>query len=243
LGLIVNPRGTSGAGKTELVRRIMATYGWPCRRLVEPMYRPSRRHPLAYRLQHPASGRALAVLGHYEATSGGCDTVRASDGGIDGVFRLVADFARSGHDVLLEGLALSHDVERSAALACEHELHVLCLNTPPQQCAANLVVRRRLGRKAEATLLRRVAAERARLDEMCEALEASARVERLGFDQALARAQMLLGLGDLLPARHAESACHLDELDHRLQPLPCLEVGEHERPIPPHPAGIAVHDL
>jgi len=27
-GLIVNPRGTSGSGKTEFVRRLMAEYGW-----------------------------------------------------------------------------------------------------------------------------------------------------------------------------------------------------------------------
>lgn len=29
-GVIINPRGTSGSGKTELVRRIMAEYGWKC---------------------------------------------------------------------------------------------------------------------------------------------------------------------------------------------------------------------
>jgi predicted kinase len=242
LALIVNPRGTSGSGKTELARHIMAGYGWP-RGQVAAVCRPGRRRPIAYRLQHPRDGRPLAVLGHYEATSGGCDTVRLADGGMDGVFRLAADFASSGHDVLLEGLALSRDVERSAALAREHELHVLCLTTPPQECAANLIVRRRLGRKAQAALLEQVAAERASLDQICGVLAASIRVERLRFDQALARAQTLLGLGDRPLTCRTEPTHRLDELHHRCQPLADLEVAEDEGPLTAHPAGIAVHHV
>lgn len=242
MALIVNPRGAGGSGKTELARRIMGAYGWP-RGQVEALCRPGRRRPIAYRLQHPRGGRPLAVLGHYEARSGGCDTVRAVDGGMDYVFSLAADLARSGHDVLLEGLALSGDIERSAALAREHELHVLCLDTPPHRCAANLLARRRLGREAGGALLQRATAERARLDAICEALRSSARVERLGFDRALARARALLGLADPAQALPAEPARGLDEPDDGLQPLAGPQVGEHERPLAAHPAGVAVHHL
>jgi hypothetical protein len=135
MGLLINPRGTSGAGKTEFVRRLMRDYGWPSGKHVERVYRSARTHPVAYRLKHPFGGRPLAVLGHYEATCGGCDTIRLTDGGMDEVFRLADDHASSGYDVLLEGLQLSTECDRSAALATKHEMHVLWLSTRPEQCA------------------------------------------------------------------------------------------------------------
>ena len=102
MGMIVNPRGTSGAGKTELVRRIIAGYGWGRGGQVEPVSTPGRERPMFYRLRHPLGGRPLVLLGHYEATCGGCDTIRARDGGLDEVFRLATEQAAGGCDVLLE---------------------------------------------------------------------------------------------------------------------------------------------
>src|SRR5919112_3307061 len=85
MGIIINPRGPSGSGKTELVRRILAEYGW--RRGgtldgVQPLFWPRRKAPFAYRLQHPLHGRPLIVLGHYEVTSGGCDPIPGEGGGL-----------------------------------------------------------------------------------------------------------------------------------------------------------------
>ena len=86
MGLIINPRGSSGSGKTELVLRILGEYGWTrnspdARSGIRPIYREGRSEPFAYRLQHPWAERPLIVLGHYLATSGGCDTICAQDGG------------------------------------------------------------------------------------------------------------------------------------------------------------------
>src|SRR3712207_3835803 len=109
MGIAINLRGTAGSGKTELEHRIIADYGWKSGSQVELLYREGRIRAVAYRLPHPSGGRPLAVLGHYEETRGGCNTIGLRDGGLDGVFRLAGDFSASGHDVLLEGLVVSSE--------------------------------------------------------------------------------------------------------------------------------------
>lgn len=193
MGLIINPRGTSGAGKTEFVRRIMSEYGRKGR--VVPLYREGRSKPIAYELEHPRGGRSLVVLGHYEATRGGCDMINMGDGGMDEVFRLATDFASTGRDVLLEGLSLSGERTLSAALAAEHDLHILRLGTPLEQCVRNVIRRQRAKRAAWARISQKAYAEEAKIALACGELEPLARVEVLGFDEALSRAKDLLRTG------------------------------------------------
>ncbi|HEX8376051.1 MAG TPA: hypothetical protein VF606_12820, partial [Geminicoccaceae bacterium] len=183
-------------GKTELVRRLLADYGWGGEAQVEPVRRGDRERPIAYRLRHPLGGRPLAVLGHYEATSGGCDTIRAVDGGMDEACRLASGYAAGGHDVLLEGLLLSGEHPRSAALAREHGLHVLRLSTPLDRCIRNVVARQRVGRRGRASVERTATMQQAGVEEACRQLRRHARVEVLDFDGALLRARELLGLGE-----------------------------------------------
>jgi hypothetical protein len=83
-------------------------------------------------LQHPSGGRDLIVLGHYERTSGGCDTIPLDDGGLDEVFRLAEVWSGAGHDVFLEGLNLSSERERSVGLAGRHHLRIILLTISPQ---------------------------------------------------------------------------------------------------------------
>jgi hypothetical protein len=134
------------------------------------------------------------VLGHYEATSGGCDTIRVTDGGIQEIMRSVGEYAASGHDVIIEGLHLSREVDLSAELARSQDLHVLRLSTPLDRCIRNLVSRRRTRRDAVPSIERNTVIKHRRVDEACTRLARDTTVEILSFDEALVRAQDLLGL-------------------------------------------------
>lgn len=193
MGLIINPRGSAGAGKTEFVRRVLALYGWGGMP-VERLHLDGRTRPLAYRLPHPAGGRSLAVIGHYEGTCGGCDTIPGRDGGLGRIMQLADGLASDGCDVLLEGLALSAEHSRTADLARRHRLHVLRLDTAPDRCVRQLLARRRAGTVQAVALAGKVARETAALEVACRHLSAVATVERLSFDAALVRARALLGL-------------------------------------------------
>lgn len=188
MGFILNPRGTSGSGKTELVRRILADYGWSrdcteCLNAIEPIYRTGRSLPFAYRLRHPGHGRPLVVVGHYQRTSGGCDTIRARDGGLPEILRIAGDRASRGHDVLIEGLRLSSEVPLSARLAADHGLHILLLSTPLEQCARHLASAR-----SRLSVIERVTSEEnRRVEDACARLLRDAAVETLDFDAARAR--------------------------------------------------------
>ena len=98
-GLVVNLRGTSGAGKTELVRRLMELYGGAqVGAAGTALTRHGRTRPIVWVLPHPAAGRPLAVLGDYDggAARGGCDTIPLRDGGMAEAFRLADDWPGTG---------------------------------------------------------------------------------------------------------------------------------------------------
>jgi hypothetical protein len=196
MGLIVNPRGAGGSGKTELIRRVLAEYG-RTRTAAGPMdaiYRKGRSKPFALRLPHPCGERPLVVLGHYERTSGGCDTIRAADGGIHEIMRTAGELATNGHDVIIEGLQLSSEIEQSASLAASHHLHILLLSTSVECCVQNLIARRRLGKSSLSQIRRNTVEEHKRIEEACERLRPHATVEVLDFQQAFARIRELLKL-------------------------------------------------
>ena len=155
---------------------------------------------MGWRLDHPWGGRPLAVIGHYEVTRGGTDTIPLTDGGLDEVFRLANALAAGGHDVLLEGLQLSGEVERTAVLARAQRvrgsrLYVLCLDTPLSRCVRNVVARRRAGQASRPGIERTVQAGHAALVAACELLRGSdAEIEVLDAAAALRRTLALLGI-------------------------------------------------
>ncbi len=135
--MIINIRGTSGSGKTHLVRQLMEQY--PHRRVYNEA---GRRQPIGYVFSHP-EGRKLAVVGHYETACGGCDTIPK----MEHIFELVRESAMAGYDVIFEGLLISADVNRHVELhkwaqAAGMPMEVVALTTPLQECLDSVNARR-----------------------------------------------------------------------------------------------------
>lgn len=126
---ILNVRGTSGSGKTHLVKRIMEQY--PAK---EEYMEAGRKKPLLYTCK--AVGiLPLVVLGHYETACGGCDTLKTRDQ----VFELVRTWHAKGFNVLFEGLMIGGEVNRTVELpACT----VINLTTPIDVCLDSVRARR-----------------------------------------------------------------------------------------------------
>jgi hypothetical protein len=203
MGLIVNPRGTSGSGKTELVRCIAAEFGW-YDGVANPIRRDGRKRPIACCLPHPLGYRSLVLIGDYEATSGGCDTIRLADGGLDEAFRLADHYAARGCDVLLEGLLLSSEYHRSTTLAALHQLYIIQLDTPLDRCIRNVIARQRASGSRRSSAARTATMHYSNIEETCRRLQEHAIVEILDFAGALRRVRNLL---DLDRSAIAELAC------------------------------------
>jgi len=134
--MIVNIRGTSGSGKSHIIRAIMDQYGG--KDSFEPVMLEDRKKPFGY---YSTSG-GLFIPGHYESQCGGCDTIH----GQDTIFNLVRSWAERGANVLFEGLLVSEEVRRTVELARSYNrgFHVLAIDHPIEECLASINVRRRL---------------------------------------------------------------------------------------------------
>jgi hypothetical protein len=136
--VIINIRGPGGAGKSTLVRQIMALG-----QQVAKQREPGRKQPLGYLYRIPRPGNqdvALAIPGHYESRCGGCDTIN----NYDKLFDLVATASKQFH-VLYEGLLISEDVPRTLGLAhrvVPIPVHIIALDTPLDLCLESINLRR-----------------------------------------------------------------------------------------------------
>jgi hypothetical protein len=105
--VVINLRGTGGAGKSTVVRRVMGL----CKDRV-PQLVPGRKQPLGYLAVREGAGPHIYVPGHYETACGGCDTIKT----VDEVYRLMRDAILLGRDVLAEGIMIQDDVRRAVEL-------------------------------------------------------------------------------------------------------------------------------
>ena len=132
--MIINIRGTSGSGKSHLVREIMQRYD--CKLAVK---HEGRKRPIGY-LCKRAGQRDLAVLGHYETPCGGCDTIPS----METIFALVRQSHYAGADVLFEGLIVNSDRNRTIRM---HEddlpLKIITLSTSIDLCLESIGERRK----------------------------------------------------------------------------------------------------
>jgi len=131
--IAINLRGTSGAGKSYLARRLLVHY-----KANVPSLVPGRRVPISA-IYTDSSGPPLFALGHYTAAQGGgADTVNRGDG-----FTWLERAAKTkAVNILWEGVIFSDEVPQTIQLSRLIETHVILLTTPLEQCLADIRARR-----------------------------------------------------------------------------------------------------
>lgn len=130
--MIIQIRGTSGSGKSTVMRKVMEGVSSFTEEEWHPEYSEGRKKPLYYRMG------GLVVLGHYESACGGCDTI----GSAPQVFDLINSLNDGFQTILCEGLLLSEDTKWSSQMK---NLRVVFLATPLDVCLRQIE-----GRRAEA---------------------------------------------------------------------------------------------
>lgn len=136
---VVNIRGTSGSGKSTVVRRVMERFG-VAREDVLGQYRDRKPGIIGHWLKEPSQ---LFVAGRYATACGGCDSM-SWKGAADDICNLIEAWAKDC-PVLCEGLMLSSwGSGRLLDLAkrCDMHMHVLQLTTPLEECLASVNERR-----------------------------------------------------------------------------------------------------
>lgn len=131
--MIIQVRGTSGSGKSTVMRRVMEAMGtW------DSFLLDGRKRPLYYRVCSEEGWMDTVVLGHYESPCGGGDTI----GSAAQIHReIVAHRACGRSVVLVEGLLLSEDTKWTSTLPLD-ELRVIFLTTPLEECLTRIKGRR-----------------------------------------------------------------------------------------------------
>lgn len=134
--MIINIRGTSGSGKTTVVKDAMQFFTPKVEVNI-----PKRRNPLGYWFGEVVDGkRKMAIPGHYATACGGCDTLS----GYDEIFNLVRLGGEGAQHVLFEGLLVSEESKRTLALHERFPSQVLVieLTTSQDECLASVQARR-----------------------------------------------------------------------------------------------------
>jgi hypothetical protein len=131
--MLLNLRGSSGSGKSTVVRALLSQYG------ARPIYGClGLRSPEAYRLDDRA-----CVIGPYLTPCGGCDAL----GSMDRVIELVREYSAKGH-VIFEGLIISSSYGRIGQFLESYGRHALVafLTTPRERAYQQLRKRQAEGR-------------------------------------------------------------------------------------------------
>jgi hypothetical protein len=141
--MIVFIRGTNGAGKSTIVRRVKEMFD----EVTQIEYpHPHKKRPMGYVcLKGP---RQLFIPGHYEIGNGGIDTLPS----LDYAYEMITKHHEIGLDVLAEGKNLSDGVAR--LLKLHHggaDVRVVFLKVPLATCIASV---RKRGHKIKENTIR-----------------------------------------------------------------------------------------
>jgi hypothetical protein len=140
-----NIRGTSGSGKTTIVKQLLAH---PLVRLKEEIRDPDNPNRILLTILSVLTSpkempRDIAVLGSYHTPTGGCDTISGM-GALDKIYGLVEEqMTVYGRHVVFEGLIVCSDFRRTVDMVTNKmPLQVILLNTSIENCKRNIDARR-----------------------------------------------------------------------------------------------------
>lgn len=130
--MIIQIRGTSGSGKTTVMREIMKRFSdW------ESEYVVGRRKPETYK------HRNIYVCGHYESTCGGCDNIGSARAVYDLYMRLLDNWKGDKPPIIIsEGLLLSEDTKWTSKLI-DLDPRICFLTTSIDECVNRVKNRRK----------------------------------------------------------------------------------------------------
>lgn len=145
--MVINIRGTSGAGKTHLVKRMMALADkgeawWPSDSPTGLFGLPTNR-PAGHIIATP-SGRCL-LLGNYEGVQcGGCDQLMKEPWKLtrDEVFALIRRAAPDFAHIVFEGLLISEVLRCVSLRDSGFDIAVLNIDEPIETCLNSIIARR-----------------------------------------------------------------------------------------------------
>lgn len=140
MSLILNVRGPGGSGKTTAVREFLRLRN--PRQLLEQNRVGAKGQPLRDKVIGYELDGNIRVVGSYEMTCGGCDSIQKQDC----IKELVLSWADEGYDVIFEGLMISSvwstwTAVQEIAEARGHEWLWVFMNTPLDQCVKNILKR------------------------------------------------------------------------------------------------------
>lgn len=136
--MIIDIRGSSGSGKTWIVRRLLQRYPHTPLMGTDPT---RKRNPSLLGYEIPKL--KAVVIGPYEdkANTGGCDSIKTPEE----VCRRIREFSKKYKYVILEGLLVGKCFQRYADLADEigRKQYTFCfLDTPPETSLQRIADRR-----------------------------------------------------------------------------------------------------
>lgn len=182
--MIISLRGTNGAGKSTIVRKIMNLFQTEL-----AMYEAGRKKPLGQVLAHPkkdSDGPGIMVPGHYLIQNGGVDTLPS----LDKAYELIRTADDKGVNVLYEGKNMSDGAGRLIALKDEgRRVAAVCIKISDKDALA--AVRQR-GHKIKAETIKKLNEKTTREVETFK--KAGVPVFYLGRAAALKKVRELLGV-------------------------------------------------
>lgn len=130
---IINIVGTSGAGKSHVVRNFVR------KQESKPIYIEGRTAPFGYEIE----SKRIFIVGAYEAaSSGGCDTF-GGDSRVERLYKLVQDRWSEDWNVIYEGITMMNHTRGIELWNKTKSLNVIFLQVSLEDCI-NSVQRRRV---------------------------------------------------------------------------------------------------